>query len=141
MSALTVTVQTILAGSTGGAPVIPFVDNRIYAGNPSQGAAYPNISVHLVFNGDETLLGGAAEYPEARVSVECRSRLMSEADTIAEAVVKWLQNKHLYIIENSEVTIRKEGTDETDQSNSSGSGGIQDVSRRIVDFYVRYREL
>jgi hypothetical protein len=135
MSALTITVMTLSASSA----IAAIVEDRIYAGNPPQDATYPNIGVHLIYNGDEMLLAGAAEFPEARVTIDCRSRSLPEADTLAEIAIAWLQSKHLYTVDNSVASFRKEGTDETEQANSTGGGGLQDVSRRFFDFYVQHR--
>lgn len=133
MSALTITIQTLLAGSG----VTALVKQRIYPIDVPQGVAVDNIIVHLVYQAEEVLLAGASHWPESRVSIECRGDAVT-ADKIGEAVIDWLRDKDLYVIEGSEVSFMKEGTDETDSSPASQQGQPL-VCRRILDFYVRYR--
>lgn len=138
MSALVITTQTLLAG----AEITAMVGTRVYPVFVPPDAAYPNIAVHLVHQAEETLLPGPSEFPEARVMIECRSRRgILEADEIAEKVIAWLRDKHLYVVDNSHATFRKEGTDETDASDTVNQNGFPDVVRRFFDFYVRYRRV
>ncbi len=147
MSALTIAVKTLMQSPE----VMGIVQSddatraRIYPARAPQSAAYPNIVIHLIHQAEEDLLLGASQWPVARISIECRASSsngepISEADRLAEKVVDWLRDKTRYVIDGCSVEFTKEGTDETDTSETS-TRGIPDVARRIVDFYLRYRKL
>lgn len=134
MSALTITVQMLLAGSG----VTGRVGTHVYPGQPPQGVAGNCIVVHLVGQEEEELLQGASQWPEGRVSIECRAATLLDADKTAEAVIAWLRDKDRYPINGVRATFRKEGSDETDGSPET-TQGVPTVSRRIVDYYVRWK--
>lgn len=139
MSALTITVKTLLA-SPG---VTALAGQRIYPVLPDPDADYPNVVVHLIHSDEELLVGGASQWPEARISIDCRGRgifAVKDADLLAEAVIDWLRDRHLYQIDGCEVTFRKEGSDETDSSEDVAER-LNVTARRIVDFYLRFRTL
>lgn len=136
MSGLAITIQTLLAGPG----VTALVDQRIYPIAAPQGAAPEHIVVHLVSEPEEELLQGATQWPESRVSVECRSETPHGAVIMGQAVIDWLRDKDRYSIRDYDASFRKEGTDETNASDqTSASTGLPTVSRRIIDFYVRWR--
>lgn len=136
MSALTIAIQTLLAGPG----VVTICGNRIFPVVIPQRSPNPAIVVHLIYQAEEELLAGASQWPEARISVECRGNDAPTADRLGEAVIDWLRDKLLYLIEGCEVTFFKEGTDETDASENSDQG-VPYVVRRIIDFRVRYRKV
>lgn len=139
MSALSLTIQTLLAGSG----ITALAGQRIYPVYAPQNAGYPNVVVHLIHSDEEVLLQGATQWPNARVSIECRGAgdtPLPDADRLAEAVVNWLRDKHLYTgVSGYEATFLKEGSDETDASDENDAGGNPSVVRRILDYYVQYR--
>lgn len=130
-----ITVKTLLANSG----VTALVGQRIYPYEVPQDAAANNIAVHLIYEDEQVLLAGATQWPQGRVSVECRAESGTLANDMAEAVKDALRDKHLYSILGCEVTFRKEGTDVTDSSQETNASGGSDVNRRILDFYVRWR--
>ena len=134
MSALAITVKTLLADST----LTPIVGNRIYPIFAPPDAKIPNIVVHLVGEEEEELLQGASIWPEARVSIECRSDSAPQVDRVAQRIIDWLRDKRNYEVFGHEATFRKEGSDVTDSSDEISKGAPY-VSRRIIDFYLRYR--
>lgn len=137
MTAMTIAIKTLLAGSG----VTELVGQRIYPVFAPQAAALPNIIVHRISDNEEVLLQGASQFPEARISIECRATGADgakSADMIGEAVVNWLRDKHLYSIDGAVATFRRTGTDETDASEQADQG-VPSSTRRIIDFYVRYR--
>lgn len=138
MTAMSVSIKMLLAGSG----ITALVGQRIYPVFAPQNAAYPNIIIHNIFGAEEELLQGATQWPEARISVECRggnADPADEADLVGEAVVNWLRDKDRYSIDGCLATFRKEGTDETDTPGGIIDRGIPVISRRIIDYYVRYR--
>lgn len=136
MSALTATVKMLLAGSG----VTALVGQRIVPGVPPQDFLLLTcICVHLLHDEEEELLQGASQWPEARVSIECRAATLNDADKIGEAVVNWLRDKDRYLIDGVRATFRKEGSDETDGSEES-TQGAPTVSRRILDYYVKRQQ-
>lgn len=135
MSALTTTIKTLLAGSG----VTAIVGQRIVPGVPPQSMGNPLICVHLVNQEEEELLQGASQWPEARVSIECRAATLNQADLLGEAVISWLRDKDRYLIDGVRASFRKEGSDETDGSEES-TQGVPTVSRRIIDFYVKRQQ-
>lgn len=142
MSALTIAIKTLRAG-TG---VTAIVGERIYPVAAPQNAGYPNVVVHVIHQAEDTLLQGATQWPLSRISVECRESSLNNdnpvptMDRLAEAVVDWLRDKHLYIIDGCEVEFQKEGSDETDFSENV-TNGYPTVFRRIIDFYLRARRI
>ena len=136
MSATVIIVQSLKAG----AGITAIVGNKIYPFYSPQEANLPLIVTHLITQPEEELLQGASQWPEARVSVECRASEGPQADRIAERVIEWLRDKHLYVVAGFEATFRKEGTDLTDSSDDRNEKGQPYVTRRIVDFYIRYRQ-
>lgn len=136
MSGLNITVKTLL----GNVIVTGIVGQRIYPLFAPQGAAMPNIVVHLIHEDDPDLLQGAGKYPESRVSVESRTAgNIPVLGTLGQAVIDAMQDKTSYAIANCIATIRKEGSDETDSSIETNALGTPDSVRRITDFYVRWR--
>jgi hypothetical protein len=139
MSSLSLTIKTLLAGTE----VTDLVEQRIYPVQAPQDAGYPNIVVYRTSEDEEELLAGASQYPEARISVECRasgSNPDADADRLGEAVVAWLRDKVRYAIGGCAVEFRRQGSDETIPSRQARDG-IPVVSRRIIDFYVRWRDV
>lgn len=142
MSSVFLTVQQLLKEA---GPLAAMVGTRIYSGAVPQGVANKSIAVYLVSQAEEELLQGATRWPEGRVSVECRAVEYGDADLIGEAVINWLRDKDrvsivLTGIGTYEASFRKEGSDETDQSDESQQGQPL-YSRRIIDFYVRWRRI
>lgn len=136
MSALTTTVKMLLAGSG----VTSLVGPRIVPGVPPQSFLLQScICVHLISEQEEELLQGASQWPDSRVSIECRAATLNDADRIGEAVIAWLRDKDRYLIDGVRATFRKEGSDETDGSEES-TQGVPTVSRRILDYYVRRQQ-
>lgn len=134
MSALTLTIAELKLGAV----VTAIAGNRIYPGHAPQNAAPPMILVHLIAQPEEYLLQGASQWPEARVSIECRGATINDADRLGEAVIVWLRDKTRVTLSGQEVTFRKEGSDVTDFSTQSENGDSY-VQRRILDYYVRSR--
>lgn len=133
-SALNLTIATLKLG----AGVTSICGNRIYPFYAPQNASYPNIIIGVVSQDEEDLLQGASQWPEARVSIECRSDADAASDRLAEAVISWLRDKRHYSVGGCLVTFMKEGTDVTDASEQNTEGAPY-FTRRIVDFYVRFR--
>ena len=129
MSALNATIQSLLAN----AGVAALVGRRIYPITAPQGGAVPYIVVHLISERDDFVLAGHAGYPEARVSVDCRSTKSTEAQMIGEAVKAALQPLHLAPSAGVTVSFRKEGSDYSDYADES------QIYRRIMDFYARWQ--
>lgn len=130
MSALAVAIQALLADPT----VFGLVSGRVYPLVAPQGAAYPNLIVHMVFENEDMLLAGASEFAEARVSIECRAKDATTANTLAERVKDAFRGVQERSVSGCVASIRKEGTDVSDFSDDAS------VFRRILDFYVWWRK-
>lgn len=86
MTALTTTIKTLLAQAT----ITAIVKQRIFPVMAPQNTAYPNIVVYQSTDADEVLLAGAAEFPIARVTIECRAsggNPVADADRLGHVVV------------------------------------------------------
>ena len=134
-------VEIVVATLKANAPLVALVDDQIYGVNVPIDAPIPHIIVHLIYDDEEVLLQGATQWPQARVSIESRGNTVKEMSSVSNAVNDWLRDKHLYQIIGYETTIRKEGTDATDSSSQTAGTAGPDVTRRIVDYYVRYRAI
>lgn len=140
MKVVNATVKTLLATSA----VTAIVGQRVYPLFAPQNAGWPHIVVHLISEEREAMLGGAesAMWSTGRVSVESRCRDaggVPQLNTLGEAVIDALKDRVNYTVTPYIVTIRKEGTDETDASQAVGNEGTPDTVRRITDFYVNWR--
>ena len=136
MSGINITTKTLLASPA----VTLVVGQRIYPLFSPQGAALPNIIVHLISEPDHNMLSGAGKYYESRVSVECRTAgNVPQLFGLANAVIAAMQDKIEYGIASCVATIRKEGSDETDSSDEANAQGTVDSVRRIIDFYIHWR--
>ena len=139
MHAVNAVTKTLLATSG----VTTIVGTRIYPLFAPQNAGWPHIVVYLVSEEREAMLAGAesAKWSQARVTVESRVNggNVPQLNTLGEAVIDALKNRVNYSVSPYIVTIRKEGTDETDASEAAGQTGTPDVLRRITDFYLNWR--
>ncbi len=133
MSSVAITIQALLAAPG----VTALVADRIYpiAAPPfnDPGEHHDDIIVNLIHEDDEMLLQGAARFPEARVSIECRSVSAASAIRIGEAVKTALQEIAGDTFAGRKAWFFKEGTDATERNDSVG------LSRRHLDFYVRWK--
>lgn len=143
MSAKNITSKTLRADVAPGG-VVALAPGGIFTGYIPQTVTGSAIAVYLVAQDEEELLQGATQWPEARVSVECRASSPEIADKMGEAVIAWLRDKDRYSVMLTtgtyEASFRKEGSDEDDISQEN----VQDLpvaSRRIIDFYLRYRKI
>lgn len=137
MSGVEIAVKSLLAASG----VTAKVGQRIGIGNPPMGWALPLIIVRRVSEDDEKLLGGHPTWPVTRVSLE----ILTAGDEVAleeigEAVDAALKPLHNYAVAGYVATFTKEGTDETgDSSEEIAPSGYATASRRIIDYYIRWR--
>jgi hypothetical protein len=127
MSAVAVTIQALLANPA----VTQLVTNRVWPSLAPQDAPTPNIIVHRISESDDLLLRGHAQFPLARISVECRGTTFRAADGLGEAVDAALKPLHRESLSGQSVSFSKQGTD------VSGFADDSKIHTRILDFYVR----
>lgn len=128
MSAVPIIIQALLAAPT----VTAVVSTRIRPISADQGGTPPDLVIYAASEADAYELAGAMEFPAARVTVECRARTFSAADTLGDKVIAALQNlngtfdgKHAQVFGWSQVA-----SDHDDEFS---------IFRRVLDFHVRYR--
>lgn len=134
MSALAIVTKKLTTYAALNA-VVPA--GSVHSFEAPQGLASPYIVLNLVSESDEQMLRGAAAYFDSRVQVECIDASGTKANNIGELVKMALQN---VVKENitvgatvfQGVDIYKADSDLTDRSDD------RSVSRRIMDFYVRW---
>lgn len=88
MSAVPAIMQALLANSG----VTALVGTRIDAVQGGQGYKGPSIVVYAASEHDESILSGASDFPEARVSIECIGNRASQAAAVESAVKLALKN-------------------------------------------------
>lgn len=128
MSAVSIAVQALLAANG----VKALVKDRINPNVAPQGTDLPDIVVTLISDHDDVLLAGAAQFPDARVSIACRGTSFKSADAVGDAVVAALRDLR-GTFAGKAATFFKEGTDVTDYSDDFST------HRRIIDYRIRYR--
>lgn len=139
MSGLVIASKTLLANAGVTAIVGSGNSAKIYPIASSQTAGMPVIVLHLIHEDEEKLLAGSSEWPVSRISVECRASTPPAVDILGKAVIAAFRNKHRYAIGGYEATFSKEGSDVTDASEETNTGGLPAVFRRIIDFHIRWR--
>nr|WP_276557545.1 DUF3168 domain-containing protein [Prosthecomicrobium hirschii] len=127
---MAVAIQSLLADPT----MTGLVASRVYPLVAPQKADYPNVIVHMIFENEDMLLAGASEFAEARVSIECRAKDATTANTLAERVKDAFRGIQERTVSGCIASIRKEGTDVSDFTDDAS------VFRRILDFYVWWRK-
>lgn len=127
---ISITVQALL----GSGDIREIVQDRIEPEEAPQDGKLPDIVVNSVDDKDEYLLQGSAEYPRARVQIQCRAKQHSEALALRRLVIARLKNLR-GTFAGAHATFFKLDTDTGDAAQDWS------VYRRILDFEVRYRNV
>ncbi|MFI0843976.1 DUF3168 domain-containing protein [Mesorhizobium sp. IMUNJ 23232] len=128
MSALPV-IESILSAA---APVTAITGNRIYYSVATQGAQVPYVVIVGTNESDETLLQGAAQYPEAFITTVAYGADFPTVETLGNAIIAALQD--------SRGTYRgRTATVSRDAGDSFDFVEVDRVHRRITNFRVWWR--
>lgn len=130
MSAITLISKVLLAS----AAVTAKVDDRVNPGLSPQDGSFPDIILYQSGGSEGYNLCGSDEYPEDRISVECRAESYGAMDRLGDDVIVALRNFN-GTIDSNQLTVFKEGTDVYDYGENSS------IHRRIIDFRARYRAI
>jgi hypothetical protein len=117
---------------TAAAPVIAIVGSRVYYSVAPQGSPLPYCVLIGTAERDETLLAGAAQYPEGLISVACYADDFPTVEALGNAVIAAAQEAVGTWRGRAATVMRDEG-DSFDWLPGDRT------HRRIVGFRVRYR--
>lgn len=128
MSGLPV-IESILTAS---APVTAITGNRIYYTTAPQGTAVPYVIIVGTNEDDETLLAGAAKFPEGFVTVVSYGDSFPVVESLGNAVINALQDQR-GTWRGRAATVSRDAGDSFDFIEATRT------HRRITNFLVRYR--
>lgn len=128
MNGLTLVISALLAAPG----VTNKVGSRVNPGVAPQSSALPDIIVYQVSGLENYHLQGANQYPDDRISIECRGASYQEVDELGDAVVVALRDFNS-VLSGYHLTLFKEGSDIYDYGEDFG------IHRRIIDFRARYQ--
>jgi len=128
ISAVAMAVQALLDD----AGVAALVATRIAPDPLPQTTTLPALSISLVDEVEERLLGGMSGYPLAVVHVSCLAATMTAALSLGETVKAAFANLQ-FAHGGKTADFRKQGPDFTDWSED------QKIFRRVIGFEIRWR--